>query len=78
MSGLPFSDLEKVDREDAAHLIFYARDLLARLREQDHPQKQRNLLQIMGYPHVTNDREYQMVIRTLSRVAHPPRSSGIH
>jgi hypothetical protein len=79
MSGLPFSDKEKVDREEAAHLIFYARDVLVRLGElEDQPQMQRNLLAVMGYPPVSNDREYRMVVRTIKRVAYPSRSRGIH
>lgn len=63
-------------------LIQYARDFLKDL-ENDHIDDveqwkfQRSKLAIMGYPLVNDEREVELVIRTIRKAVYPSRSGGI-
>jgi hypothetical protein len=73
-----WEDRDQIDPEQAQKLIFFARDILDRVNKAESVKHRQALLQVMGYPITNDERELDLVVKTIRKVAFPLRSGGIY
>lgn len=68
---------ESVDPQHAVLHVALMRDTLEKLRAAECFERKQALLAVLGYPRPEDERELDIIVRTLRKSAYPSRSGGI-